>query len=145
MKMQIKLFGQTIPLEIDEEKVPALLDKFFPAAARAMGQAKELGVDLAPAIQRFIGGSTAVAAPVAEQKLPPEGSVLDHTGAIVPLSNIVDAVRKAVAEDVKKNQVRECVVCAHRHRVTMNADATAPLCRDCLLGQGRPNFTPLQA
>ena len=99
MKTQIKLFGQTIPLEIDEDKVPALLDKFFPAAARAMGQAKELGVDLAPAIQRFLGGPQVAAITAPESKLPPEGSVLDHTGAVVPLSNIVEAVRTAMRED----------------------------------------------
>ena len=139
MKTQIRLFGQSIPIEIEEEKIPGLIEKFFPAISKTMESAKSLGIDLAPAVQKFIGTSQ----PASQSLLPPEGSVIDHTGAVVKFSSIMDLVKLELSKTAPQPVSRDCGGCSNRHPTYFGPNAISPTCKECLLTPGKPRFAPL--
>ena len=63
MRITIPFLGG-IPLDIAEEKVPALMDtvvdKFLPNLSKYNDAAKSLGIDLTPAFRRVLGGTEPV-------------------------------------------------------------------------------------
>lgn len=140
MKAQIPLFGRMIPLEIDEEKIPGLIERFFPVAAKAIEQSKSLGIDLSPAIQRMIGTVAVPApapAPVPAQDWapPPEGWVRDHTGQLVKLADLALALQQ-------KNEptAKECSKCLRAHPILKTGSIAT--CGACFTDPSRPSYLP---
>lgn len=133
MKIQIGRF----PVEIDEEKIPVLLDKALPQATRLINQAKEWGIDVTPILQSFFPQAKAHASPASS--LPPEGSVLDHTGAIVSLSAITGAIKNAL-EKQNVPVPRSCSSCSSRNAATGTFNVASQNCLSCYSVPGLPNF-----
>jgi len=160
MRIQLPLFGRQIPIDIDEAKIPGLIDQFLPVVAKGMGQAKSMGIDMTPLIQKMIGGIAVptppepvkVEAPAAAPQapaaapavaLPPEGSVLDHTGQVVSLAAILEAVRKAQEQQAPQAQPvaqvkPECMNCLFSNPITKMPEPL--ICGACAGDPARPKF-----
>ena len=62
MRLTIPL-GKGIPIEISEEKIPALFEKLVPQLMKHMGDLQTLGVDLTPMVRKMFGAADPSVAP----------------------------------------------------------------------------------
>ena len=62
MRLTIPL-GKGIPIEIAEDKIPALFEKLVPQVMKHMGDLQTMGVDLTPMVRKMFGAAEPIAAP----------------------------------------------------------------------------------
>jgi hypothetical protein len=137
MEFKIPMFGKMIPVVLDDAKIPALLEQLLPQAAKIANQLKEAGIDTAPILQSFFPQQAkAIASPALS--LPPEGSVLDHTGAVVSLSSISQLIKS----ELEKQQLptKACTSCLNRNAATGTFNVSNAACLSCYTVAGLPNY-----
>ena len=140
-------FGKNgIPLEIEDAKIPDLLEKMIPSVARHLGTLKDLGVDLTPAIGRMLGAqpSTPIA-PTAPASTPAEPTEAEmqkagywkHTDGRWYPGDLGAKLATKVAEPV----LRVCGTCVRGNIATNQPLAPFnPPCSTCQFDAARASY-----
>lgn len=147
MRITRNFMGKPFSVDIEDDKIPALLEKFLPSLSKYVNQLKEAGIDTSPILQSlFPKPAKAPASPALT--LPPEGSVLDHTGAEIPIANITQLIKSELEKQQKSLSVptssntipRVCSNCLNRNAATGTFNVTNQQCQSCYTSPGLPNF-----
>lgn len=163
MKITIP-FGKGIPLEIDDAKVPQLMDtlleKVLPNASKHLENLKAMGLDLTPTLKHVLrADSTPPAQPTTEtpssqvMRAPP-GYIVDEHGNMMLLANLqkqfggtpapqpqapaaTGAPQPQPATPAAPRNCRDCVLSD-----VVSGQANIQICGQCAIDPARPRFVP---